>query len=73
MATLTGQGKMDNFFSALLSGRFPSTMDGKAFFVDRSSVNFGLLLHWLRTGTDALFVAECIRAIGLFYYRREAR
>lgn len=49
MGTLTNGGKMTNFFSALLSGRIPSTMHGDAYFVDREPDHFGLL-KYLRTG-----------------------
>lgn len=49
-STLLGRG--ENFFTALLSGRFAASMDENgAYFIDRNGRTFEPLLDYLRTGT----------------------
>lgn len=49
--TLTGNGTLDNYFHALLSGSVPSTqIDGDWYFIDRNGALFAPVLEYLRTG-----------------------
>uniref|UniRef100_A0A6B2LLX0 BTB domain-containing protein n=1 Tax=Arcella intermedia TaxID=1963864 RepID=A0A6B2LLX0_9EUKA len=45
----------ENYFTSLISGRLPTTMDQEgAYFVDRDPTCFGIMLNYLRTGEVVL-------------------
>lgn len=69
-ATLCPNGS-DNFFSGLLSGKFPSTKDEQGnYFIDRDGQYFKVILEFLRTG-DFVIPAHmdpaCIAREAQFY------